>query len=344
MKVVTTIGYWSSGPPDGAAETFKLADDLGFDSIWTAEAYGSDAWVPLAWWGSTTSRVKLGTGISQMSARPPTSLAMAAMTLDHLTGGRVIVGIGASNPQVVEGWYGVPFPRPLERTREYVDIMRQVFAREGLVEYEGKHFQLPFQGGTGLGKRLKSTLHPYRKDIPIYLGAEGPKNIALAAEVCDGWLTIFFSPKMNDFYAEALANGFAVEGARHTKETFEVYGGPLAVIVHDNVEEAADLMRPTLALYIGGMGAKGTNFHNDVFVRLGYEAECRQIQELYLGGDKPAAIAAVPTRLVEDVALVGPLDKIKEEIDAWKKTVITSFSLNVPQREYLPQIAEFVQS
>jgi F420-dependent oxidoreductase-like protein len=343
MKVGTTIGYWSSGPPEGAAETFKLADDLGFDSVWTAEAYGSDAWTPLAWWGAGTTRVKLGTGISQMSARPPTSLAMAAMTLDHLTGGRVIVGVGASNPQVVEGWYGQPFPRPLERTREYVAIMRQVFARE-VVEFSGKHYQLPFEGGTGLGKRLKSTLHPYRPDIPIYLGAEGPKNIALAAEIADGWLTLFFSPKMNDFYAEALNNGFAVAGARHRKDTFEVHGGPLTIVVHDNVEEAADLIRPVLALYIGGMGAKGTNFHHDVFVRLGYEAECRQIQDLYLGGDKPAAIAAVPTQLVEDVAIVGPLEKVKEEIEAWKKTVITSFSLNVPQREYLPQLAEFVRS
>ena len=343
MKVGTTIGYWSSGPPEGAAETFKLADDLGFDSVWTAEAYGSDAWTPLAWYGAGTTRVKLGTGISQMSARPPTSLAMAAMTMDHLTRGRVIVGVGVSNPQVVEGWYGQPFPRPLERTREYIEIMRRVFARE-TVEFSGKHYQLPFEGGTGLGKRLKSTLHPYRPDIPVYLGAEGPKNIALAAEIADGWLTIFFSPKMNDFYAEALSNGFAVPGARHGKDTFEVHGGPLTVVVHDNVEEAADLIRPVLALYIGGMGAKGTNFHNDVFVRLGYEAECRQIQDLYLGGDKPAAIAAVPTQLVEDVAIVGPLEKVKDEIEAWKKTVITSFSLNVPQRDYLPQLAEFVRS
>jgi F420-dependent oxidoreductase-like protein len=342
MKVGTTIGYWSSGPPEGAAETFQLADELGFDSVWTAEAYGSDAWTPLAWWGAGTKRVKLGTGISQMAARQPAALAMAAMTLDHLTGGRVIVGIGVSNPQVVEGWYGMPFPRPLERTREYIEVMRRIIARDGPVEFSGKQIQLPYQGGTGLGKRLKSTLHPYRKDIPIYLGAEGPKNIALAAEIADGWLTLFFSPKMNDFYASALADGFAVPGARHTQDTFEVYGGPLAIIVHDNVEEAADLMRPVLALYIGGMGAKGTNFHNDVFVRLGYEADCHKIQELYLDGDKPAAIAAVPTRLVEDVALVGPMAKIKEEIDAWKKTVITSFSLNVPQREHLPALAEYV--
>lgn len=338
-KLGTTVGYWSAGPPTGAAEVFKLVDDLGFDSIWTAEAYGSDALTPLAWYGASTSRVRLGTGIAQLSARPPTTLAMSAMTLDHLTGGRVIIGIGASNPQVVEGWYGVPYPRPLERTREYIAVMRQVIAREAPVTFAGKHYQLPYPGGTGLGKALKPTLHPYRADLPIMLAAEGPKNVALAAEVADGWLPMFFSPKANDFYADALATGFARPGARHTAASFEVTGGPLAVVVDDDVEKAADALRPTLALYIGGMGARGTNFHHDVFVRMGYEAEARQIQDLFLAGDKAGAVAAVPTRLVEEVALVGPLAKIRDELPLWTSTVLTTLMLTADPR-LLPTLAE----
>src|SRR5213592_3626182 len=335
MKISTMAGYWSSGPPPDAPELFAAADRLRLDQIWTAEAYGSDAWTPLAWWGSRTSHVHLGTGISQLSARPPATLAMAAMTMDHLTQGRVIIGIGTSNPQVVEGWYGQPYPRPLERTREYIDIVRQVIARGEPVSYDGKHYQLPLspgRGGTGLGKPLRSILHPFRTEIPIYLGAEGPKNVALAAEIADGWNVIFFSPAMNDFYAAALAEGFARPGARQTSATFDVVGGPLAIIVDEDAERAADLVRPTLALYIGGMGARGVNFHHEVFVRMGYEAEARTIQDFYLAGDKKSAIAAVPAKLVEDVALVGPWAKIADEIQRWKQTILTTFSVNCDPR------------
>jgi F420-dependent oxidoreductase-like protein len=344
LKVAATVGYWSAGPPENAEEIIRLADDLGFDSVWTAEAYGSDALTPLAWWGASTSTVRLGTGICQMSARPPTTLAMAAMTLDHLSGGRVVIGIGASNPQVVEGWYGTPFPRPLERTREYISIMRQVIAREAPVRFEGRHYQLPLQAGTGLGKPLKSTLHPYRKDIPIVLAAEGPKNIALAAEIADGWMPMFFSPSTNEFYAKALAEGFAAEDARCTAENFEVLGGPIAIVVDNDVEGAADLLRPLLALYIGGMGARGVNFHQDVFVRMGYEELCIRIQDLYLSGDRDAAAKLVPTSLVEEVALIGPLAKIRDEIPAWKDTIITTFVLSMMQPEYLEAVADLVRS
>ena len=205
MKIATIAGYWGAGPPSDAADLFAAADRLRLDQIWTAEAWGSDAWTPLAWYGSRTSHVRLGTAVSQLSARPPATLAMTAMTMDHLTGGRVIIGVGTSNPQVVEGWYGQPYPRPLARTREYIDILRAVIARQQPVTYTGSHYQLPYPGGTGLGKPLKSILHPYRPQIPVYLGAEGPKNVALAAEIADGWNTIFFSPAMNDFYASALA-------------------------------------------------------------------------------------------------------------------------------------------
>jgi F420-dependent oxidoreductase-like protein len=342
VKIATTVGYWSSGPPQDAPEVFAAAERLRFDQVWTAEAWGSDAWTPLAWWGSRTSHVHLGTAVSQLSARPPATLAMAAMTMDHLTQGRVIVGIGTSNPQVVEGWYGQPYPRPLERTREYVEIMRAIIAREAPVVYHGKHYQLPYAGGTGLGKPLRSILHPYRTEIPIYLGAEGPKNVALAAEIGDGWNTIFFSPSMNGFYAAALAEGFARPGARHTSETFDVVGGPMRIIVDDDVERAADRLRPSLALYIGGMGARDVNYHHEVFARMGYEAQAATIQDCYLAGDKAGAIAAVPTALVEDVALIGPWAKIADEIQRWRETVLTTFSIGADLHD-LERIADLIR-
>ena len=342
MKTAINVGYWGAGPPPAAAGQFAAAERIGIDQVWTAEAYGSDAWTPLAWWGSRTSRVQLGTAVSQLSARPPTTLAMTAMTMDHLTGGRVMLGIGTSNPQVVEGWYGQPYPRPLERTREYIDILRKVIARGEPVSYHGKHYQLPLAAGTGLGKPLRSILHPYRTEIPVYLGAEGPRNVALAAEVADGWLPMFFSPAMNDFYAAALAEGFARPGARHSPQTFDVVGGPLAIIPDDDIERAADRLRPSLALYIGGMGARAANFHYEVFARMGYEAQARTIQDHYLAGDKASAIAAVPTAMVEDVALIGPWAKIAEEVNRWKGTVLTTFAVSCDPR-LLEKVTDLVR-
>jgi len=340
MKLGYHFGYWSSGPPANAVETIAAAERLGFDSFWTAEAYGSDALTPLAWLGSSTSRIKLGTNLIQISARTPTATAMAAMTMDHLSGGRFILGLGVSGPQVVEGWYGQPYPKPLARTREYVAILRQVFARKEPVTFAGEHYQLPLQGGTGLGKPLKSTVHPLREDIPIYLGAEGPKNVALAAEIADGWLALFFSPKSDQFYRSALAEGFARDGARRTAEDFEV-AASVPVIVSDDVEAAADMIRPILALYIGGMGARQANFHKDVFARMGYEALTDQVQQLYLAGDKKAATAAIPTELVEDVALIGPPAKIKDELARWEETCVTTLLVQGPP-ETLPAIADVV--
>jgi F420-dependent oxidoreductase-like protein len=327
MRVGLSAGYWSAGPPTGVEQQLAEAEALGVDSFWTAEAYGSDALTPLAWWGARTSTIKLGTSICQMSARTPTALAMAALTLDHLSGGRVQLGIGASGPQVVEGWYGQPYARPLERTREYIDIMRSVWARQDPVAYEGRQYQLPLAGGTGLGKALKSTVHPLRPEIPVLMGAEGPKNVALAAEIADGWLPLWFSPKTDRFYRDALAEGFARPGARHDAGSFEV-AGVAWLIEHDDVEVAASFLKPVLALYIGGMGAKDANFHHDVFVRMGWGEVCAEIQDLYLAGEKAKATAAVPTELVEDVALVGPADKICEEIDRkWRPTCYTTMIL-----------------
>ncbi len=327
MRVGISAGYWGSGPPHGVVEQLREAEALGVDSFWTAEAYGSDALTPLAWWGSQTSTIKLGTSICQLSARTPTALAMAAMTLDHLSGGRVLLGVGASGPQVVEGWYGAPYPRPLERTREYVAIMRAVFERAAPVTYDGRHYQLPARTGSGLGKALRSTVHPLRPSIPVLLGAEGPKNVALAAEIADGWLGLWFSPKSDAFYREALAEGFSRPGAWSTPGAFEA-AATVSVIEHDDVEVAASYLKPMLALYIGGMGARGANFHHDVFVRMGWAEECAAIQDAYLAGDRDGAAALVPTALVEDVALVGPADKIVEEIErSWRGTCLTTLIL-----------------
>jgi F420-dependent oxidoreductase-like protein len=327
MKLGYNTGYWSAGPPDGVVEAISEADRLGFEHIWSAEAYGSDALSPLAWWGSSTENVKLGTSIIQMSARTPAATAMAAITMDHLSGGRFILGIGASGPQVVEGWYGQPYPKPLARTREFVEIIRRIVAREERVEFSGEHYQMPFDGGAGLGKPLKSTVHPLRNHIPIYLAAEGPKNVALSAEICDGWMPLFFAPKDNQFYADALASGFAAGG--RDKSDFEV-AATVMVIPGDDVETCADMVRPMLALYIGGMGAKGKNFHFDVFARMGFEAECDKIQELYLAGNKPDAIAAVSTEMVEAVSLIGPPDKIRDEIPMWEETVVDTILFGGP--------------
>jgi F420-dependent oxidoreductase-like protein len=340
VKLGLSVGYWGAGPPPQAVESVDEAERLGFDSMWTSEAYGSDALTPLAWWGSRTQRMKLGTAIVQMSARTPAAVAMSAITLDHLSGGRFMLGLGVSGPQVVEGWYGQPFPKPLARTREYVSIVRSILARDQPVEFDGEFYQLPYRGGTGLGKPLKSTVHPLRSDLPILLAAEGPKNVALAAEICDGWIPFFYSPYHDQHYRDALAEGFARPGAWHTREDFEV-AGVVPLVIADDVDAAADWIRPMLALYIGGMGARTQNFHRDVFVRMGFGDVCDQITELYLGGEKQDAARAVPTAMVEQVALVGPLAKVRGEIDAWKSSLLTTMIVAGPP-ELLRQVAELV--
>jgi F420-dependent oxidoreductase-like protein len=314
LRLGLNVGYWAGGPPPGAIESVQEAERLGFDSIWTAEAYGSDALMPLAWWGSHTERIKLGTAIVQISARTPAATAMAAMTLDHLSGGRLILGLGVSGPQVVEGWYGQSFAKPLARMREYIGILRDVWARQGPVTNDGPHYPLPLPDGTGLGKPLKSSIHPLRQDIPIYLAAEGPKNIRMAAELCEGWLALFYSPHHDDFYREALGP---------TKPGFEV-AATVPLIVTDDIEGAADAIRPMYALYFGGMGAKSANFHANVPIRMGYEDEVRKIQELYLSGQKQEAAAAVPTKLIEQLTLIGPKEKIRHDLEAWRESSVTT--------------------
>jgi F420-dependent oxidoreductase-like protein len=323
LKLGLNTGYWAGGPPAGVAEAVAEADRLGFDSLWTAEAYGSDSLTPLAWWGASTERIKLGTAIVQMSARQPAATAMAAMTMDHLSGGRFILGLGVSGPQVVEGWYGMPFAKPLARTREYIGILRDIWARRGPVTNDGEHYPLPLPEGTGFAKSLKASIHPLREDIPIYLGAEGPKNIALAAELCDGWLAMLFSPTQPGYFEDALAEGFARAGARRTWDDFEV-AATVPLIVSDDVDAAADMLRPFYALYFGGMGAKGKNFHANVPIRLGYEREIEEIQGLYLSGKKDEAAAKIPRDIIESMSLIGPADKIRHDLDAWRESIVTT--------------------
>jgi F420-dependent oxidoreductase-like protein len=343
LKLGLNTGFWASAAPSPRTlEAILEAERLGFDSIWTSEAYGCDVLTPLAWWGSRTDRVRLGTSIMQISARRPTAAAMAAITMDHLSGGRFILGLGVSGPQVVEGWYGEPFAKPLARTREYVRIVRDVIARQTRVASDGPHYPLPLNGndgGTGLGKPLKTTVHPLRDRIPIFLGAEGPKNIAQTAEIADGWLALFYSPHHHDeLYRPHLEAGLARRDMPH--DDFEI-AVSLDFIVHDDVERAADMIRPRLALYFGGMGARSMNFHHEVAVRMGYGGEARKIQELFLEGKKDEAAAAVPTKLVEQLSLIGPPDKIRHDVEAWRDSGVTSL-LIVGGPELLRQAAELV--
>jgi F420-dependent oxidoreductase-like protein len=323
LKLGLMLGYWGAGPPAGGQETVLEAERLGFDSVWTAEAYGSDALTPLAWWGAATQRIRLGTAIMQISARTPAATAMAAMSLDHLSGGRMVLGLGVSGPQVVEGWYGQPFAKPLARMREYISIVRDIWAREGPVTSDGPHYPLPYVGGTGLGKPLKSSIHPLRSEIPIYLAAEGPKNVAMAGELCDGWLAMFYSPRHDGYYREALGEGLSRPGAHRPAEEFDV-AAQVPFIVTDDVDAALDAVRPFYALYFGGMGAKGANFHANVPIRMGYEAEIGEIQDLYLAGKKQEAAAALPRELLEQLTLIGPVDKLRHDIEAWRESLATT--------------------
>jgi F420-dependent oxidoreductase-like protein len=344
MKLALTLGYWGAQPPAEAVPLIQAAERLGYDAVFTAESWGSDAFTPLAWWGAQTTRIKLGTSIVQISARPPTTTAMSALTLDHLSGGRLILGLGVSGPQVVEGWYGQPFGRPLARTRDYVGIIRSVLARQGPVTSDGPHYPLPYHGpgALGLGKPLKPITHPLRADVPIWLGAEGPKNVALAAEIADGWLPIYYSPRVAGMYRSWLAEGFArrPDGAP-SPDGFEIATN-CQVVVTDDVEAAVAAMKPTLAFYIGGMGAKDMNFHKEVFARMGYEAEVDKIQDLFLEGRRDEAVAAVPDQLARDISLIGPPAKIRDDLAAWEEAGVTTLVVMSRSEAELAQVADAV--
>ena len=341
MRLGLQLGYWGAQPPTGTAELVAAAEDAGFDALFTAEAYGSDAFTPLAWWGRETSRLRLGTSIVQMSGRSPVSIAMHVLTLDHLSGGRVILGMGVSGPQVVEGWYGAPFAKPLARTREVVDIVRQVLAREAPVTNEGPHHPLPYAGAgsVGLGKPLRSITHPLRSDVPIWLGAEGPKNVAQTAEIADGWIPLFYSPASSGMYQPWLDEGFARAGARRTRADFEIAASCHLEVTDDKSGVLASL-KPTVALYMGGMGAKEQNFHNAVFVRMGYSDLAEEVQELYLAGRKEEAAARVPDDLVDQLHVVGDPAFVRERVGEWEASGVTTLLLSCRTPEEVRLVAD----
>jgi F420-dependent oxidoreductase-like protein len=341
MRLGLGLGY-SGARVQVDAQAVQDAERLGYTSVWTAESYGSDAVVPLAWLGALTYRIKLGTAILQMAARTPAMTAMTAMTLDALSGGRALLGLGVSGPQVVEGWHGQPFGKPLGRTREYVAIVRAILARKEPLEHSGEHYQIPYRGpgATGLGKPLRSILHA-RADLPIYLAAIGPRNVALAAELADGWLPVFFSPGRASLFRDALAEGFARAGAAGKRERFDV--APMApVVVSPDVDACRARVKPRIALYVGGMGARGRNFYFDLACRYGYEEPAVRIQDLYLAGRRPEAEAAVPDALVDEVALCGPRERIRERLAAWRDAGVTTLVCATSQPEAIRVMAELV--
>jgi F420-dependent oxidoreductase-like protein len=316
------------------------AERLGFDSVWTAEAYGSDAITPLCWIGAHTSRIKLGTAIMQMPARTPAMTAMTAMSIDSLSGGRFILGLGPSGPQVVEGWHGVAYGKPLTRTREYIAILRQILAREAPLEFKGEHYQIPYAGpgATGLGKPLKSILHG-RKDLPIWTASIGPKGVETSAEVADGLIPVWMNPERMDLLRPHVDAGFKKAAPGKRRDAFAI--APFVTcVLGDDLERCRMPVKGMLALYIGGMGARGKNFYNDYARRLGYEAAAAEIQDLYLDGKKAEAMAAVPDRLVDEIALLGTKERIVDRLGAWKGSGVTDLLIGGAQPEALRLLAE----
>jgi F420-dependent oxidoreductase-like protein len=337
LKLGLQLGYWTAQPPDGREliETAQIAEGLGFDSIWTGESWSSDAFTPLVWVGAHTERINLATGIAQMSARSPVTAAMHAMTLDALTGGRFRLGVGVSGPQVVEGWYGRPFGKPLARTREYVDIIRQVWRREGPVTNDGENYPLPHTGpgSVGLGKPLKLITHPPRADIPIYLGAEGPKNVRLAVELCDGWIPLYYSPYRPEVYDAQLAG--ATDG-------FEIAVNVTVTVAHD-LAVALLPVKGALGFYIGGMGARSRNFHMELMARMGFEEEAHRIQDLFFAGKREEAVMAVPDAFADEISLVGPPERIRDRLEEWRKTPVTTLLVGNRDPETMRLMADLTR-
>lgn len=343
MRLGLMVGY-AGRKIELPVDLIQEADRLGVDAVWTSEAYGSDAVTPLAWIGALTQNIKLGTAIMQMPGRTPANTAMTAMTLNQLSGGRFLLGLGLSGPQVVEGWHGQSYAKPLTRTREYVDIVRRIFARKEPLTYDGKLYQIPYEGddATGLGKPLKSTLHG-APDIPIYLAAIGPMNVRLTAEIADGWLPIFMSPtRFDEIYRPSLEEGFARAGNGKGWDDFDI-APTVNVVVDDNLDICYNALRPLVALYVGGMGARGKNFYNDLARRYGYDEAAEKIQDLYLSGRQFEAMSAVPAELIDEVALVGPKERIRERLQLWLDSPITTLNLTVQDVKSLRAIVELVR-
>ncbi len=339
MRLGLNLGYWAAGPVDHTLLA-QEADRLGYHSIWTAEAWGSDAVTPLTWLAARTERVRVGTAVMQMAARTPAATAMTVATLDLLTGGRVLLGLGVSGPQVVEGWHGVSFGKPLGRSREYVSIVRDILRRRKRLEHHGEHYDIPLRGGTGLGVPLKLMISPLRPDVPVYLAANGPKNVALAAEIADGWLPIFFSPHRVSVFRPSLEQGFARAPGKD-RTIFDV-APTIQVRLGPDTRACRDAVKPDLAFYIGLMGGKGKNFYYDLACRYGYEAAADRIRDLYLDGRKAEAIAAVPDALVDEVALCGPKERVAEALGAWRSAGVTTMLCSTSSLETVRTMAELV--
>ena len=340
MKLGLSIGY-SRAHMDLPVKLVQRAEELGYDSVWTAEAYGSDAVTPLAYLAAVTKRIKLGTGIMQLAARTPANAAMCAATIDAMAGGgRFIAGLGVSGPQIVEGWYGQPWGKPYWRMRDYVAIMRKIFKREGPVSHDGKEISLPYTGpgATGLGKPLKSILH-MNPDIPIYLATSNESTVKLTAEIADGWLPLGFIPGSMAEYRPWLEEGFKRAGNGKSLKDFSIHAS-VHVEVNNDVKAALQRMKPEVALYVGGMGHRTKNFHNDMMVRRGYGDAAKRIQELYLAGRKDEAIAAVPDDWVDERSLVGPAARIKERYRPWEDSGADSLSVRSHQPEAIEVMAK----
>ena len=340
MRLGFMVGY-SGAQIELPMNLILEADNLGYDAVWTSEAYGSDSITPLAWIGALTKRIKLGTAIMQMPARSPAMTAMTAITLDQLSGGRMLLGLGLSGPQVVEGWHGRAYGKPLGKSREYVQIVRRILARQAPLLHDGEHYQIPYAGpnATGLGKPLKSIIHG-RADMPIYLASIGPKNVALTAEIADGWLPMFFSPAAyHDVFQPFVAAGFAKAAPGKSMANFDI--APSAtVIIDEDLERAYSQVKPALALYIGGMGAKDRNFYFDLACRYGFEGAAVTIQNLYLAGSKAEAVQAVPDALVDAVALLGSKDRIRDRLQIWQDSPITTLNITAFTLDALRFMAE----
>lgn len=342
MKLGIALQYWGS-KKSYDAEMVVEADRIGYHSVWAAEAWGSDAVTVLAYTAALTRSIRLGSGILQMPARTPAMTAMTAATLNEISGGRFILGLGLSGPQVAEGWHGVPYGKPLGRTREYVDVVRAIVDRSEPLSHDGTHYQIPYRGsdGTGLGVPLKLLTHPTHP-LEIYLAAIGPKNVRLTAEIADGWLPVFYSPDHTPaIFDSILTEGFEMSGDPDKRHRFTV--APSAqVVVTDDREAAVRAAKPHLALYIGGMGAKGRNFYNDLAVRYGFEREAAEIQDRYLDGDRRAAVAAVPDDLVDAVTIIGTADQVKEGLARWKESGVDLLLMNSPDPHTLRTVPDLV--
>ena len=335
MELGVHVGHWQGDAVD-VVPLAREAEALGYRSIWASEAWGSDAATVLTWIAAHTERIDVGAGVFQMPARTPAMTAMTAVTLDHLSGGRFRLGLGTTGPGVSEGWHGVAFEHPLGRTREYVALVRAMMRRDEPVRSDGRHYPLPPKDGSGAGLALKLGVRPLRADLPVYLGAMGDRNVALTAEIADGWMPLLFSPDRADVFAPSLEDGFARRGGR--PERFDV--APMVwLALGEDLDACRNVVRPQVALYLGGMGPRSRNFYNKVAARMGFDDAARRIAEAYLDGRRAEATAAVPDRLIDEIALIGPTERVRDRLSVWREAGVTTIVARTMDVEQLRALA-----